>query len=138
MQFWNVCFSFWGNNIKHIECYFCYIFIFYSVCKKISNLFQVTIEKIKSVGSGERKREIVGVETFPTGTTANETCTKVAEKYGANMGIWLLQRKVHDPENHADVEDGCYITVRNSKLQLEQGQDYSAVYFSGSQMFIFG
>ncbi len=72
-----------------------------------------------------------------TGTTANEVCEKISEKYGRKMGIWLLQMKVKDPENHMDVEDQSYVTVKDSKHVLEEGTLYFLVHFTGADMFLF-
>ena len=31
---------------------------------------------------------------FTAGTTANDVCVHISEKYGSDLGIWLLQMKV--------------------------------------------
>jgi len=97
-------------------------------------MIPVLLEKLQSNsgGSGPRTRTHIGTEHFPVGTSANDVCTTIMEKQKASMGLWLLQVKVNDPENYPDVEDGCYVTIKDSKYQLEQGKLYFAVHFSGS------
>ena len=52
-------------------------------------------------------------------------------------GIWLLQMIVQDPENYQDVEDDCFVTIKDSKYVLETDKVYVVVQFTGSMGFIF-
>ena len=114
-----------------------------SSCESLS--FQVSVQRLdsQSPGPAPRSRTEIGTEQFPEGTLANDVCVHVCDKYGqkcgsgAGMGLWLLQRRVVDPENYSDVEDANYVTIKDSKYALKSGECYSVVHFSGSDMFIF-
>ncbi len=41
---------------------------------------------------------------LPPGTTANEVCERISEKFGAQMGLWLLQRRVSSTQPEAPAE----------------------------------
>ena len=69
-----------------------------------------------------------------------QVCEHVMSKYGSQkVGLWLLQMKVPDPENYgkSEVEDDCYVTIKDSKHVLEHGKSYYVVHFTGSDIFVF-
>jgi len=106
--------------------------------RQIVQLLSVSVEKLgaesSTPGSEARPRTRIATEFFKAGTTANTVCEKVCAKHGqarASMGLWLLQRKVTDEEQTEEVEDGGYITIKDSKYVLESGQTYSVMHFTG-------
>ncbi len=80
----------------------------------------------------------MATEMFPEGSTANDVCVHVSKKHGADqMGIWLLQEKVPDPENYENLDDKCFHTIKDSKYILQKEKLYYVVHFTGSDVFIF-
>ena len=61
------------------------------------------------------------------------------QKYGATegMGLWLLQIKVNDQENQQSETESGYVTVKDSKYELKEGENYFVIHFSGSGMFLY-
>ena len=55
-------------------------------------------------------------------------------QYGLEL---LLSPQVTDPESHEEVEDLSYVTIKDSQHRLEEGNLYSVVHFTGSDVFIF-
>ena len=49
----------------------------------------------------------------------------------------FLSPWVADPENHEEVEDLSYVTIKDSQHRLEEGNLYCVVHFTGSDVFIF-
>lgn len=82
-----------------------------------------------------RARIVIGTMYFPAGTSVNEVARHVMKRQETTSGIWLIQMRVSQPELYDNVQDGCYVNVRDSKHQLEDKQ-YTAMYYNGPNMFI--
>ena len=94
----------------------------------------------KASGPGGRVRIYKATEMFPVGTTANQVCVHVSKKYASanQMGLWLLQERVQDPQNYdtKQLDDKCYVTIKDSKYPLLPGKLYYVVHFTGTDVFI--
>ena len=73
---------------------------------------------------------------FPEGTPASEVCRYVNVKQNSKSGIWLLQLKVSNPDFYADVEDGCYVLIKDSKHRLEADKQYAVMFYNGPEIFL--
>lgn len=47
-----------------------------------------------------------------------------------------IQMKVTNPEYYNDVEDGCYVLIKDSKHRLQQQNQYTAMFYNGPNMFL--
>ena len=86
--------------------------------------------------ASDRRRTIIGTVYFREGTAANEVARYVMKRQQTTSGIWLVQKRVEDPSKHTNVEDGCYVNVRDSKYKLQDGEQYSAMFYNGPNVFI--
>ena len=89
----------------------------------------------KCTASG-RKRNIIGTVYFREGTAVNEVARYIMKRQQTTSGIWLIQKRVKDPSKYNNVEDGCYVNVRDSKHKLQDDEPYSAMFYNGPDMFI--
>jgi hypothetical protein len=82
-------------------------------------------------------RNHIGTSYFPEGTSANNVCLHVTDKMAGMdakaKGIWILQVHVPPEERHLyrDVEEDMYVTVKDSKHALREGQKYVALNYTG-------